>query len=252
MVFDEDDRILDWLDAALPACRSAVADPANGQWFRHGDTWFVGVNALNNDERGAVPGGPPIDGPFRSVVEDAMGMRNVGWDRAQVSVCYPGYPQFSGDEPEAAHRYRIKRSAAHIDGLNRVGPERRRHLLECHAFILGIAMVEFSADASPFVVWEGSHKVAREVFEQVYGDHEVADWSSIDITGTYQDLRREIFNRIEPQSIALRPGQCFLAHRHVLHGMAPWGDGARATDDGRMICYFRPEFRDQRRWLDAP
>jgi hypothetical protein len=35
----------------------------------------------------------------------------------------------------------------------------------------------------------------------------------------------------------------------ILHGMAPWADGAVADPDGRIIAYFRPELPSVADWL---
>ncbi len=50
------------------------------------------------------------------------------------------------------------------------------------------------------------------------------------------------------------PGGAILVHRHMLHGIAPWAQAATAPPEGRMIAYFRPNFRDDTRadWLTAP
>lgn len=250
-VFDTDKELERWVNHALPFCRHAIAQPENRKWLRHDRTWFVGVNALDNNNNGAVSNGPGLDGPFMSLLDQYMGLDSFHWDRAQVSVCYPGYPGYSGDEPEAAFRYRSKRDAAHIDGLLRRGPERRRFLLEYHGFILGIPMVPFAKDASPFVVWQGSHHIAREVFRNALNDVAVGDWSQIDLTAIYRDLRQQIFERCDRIEIHARPGQSFLAHRLCLHGMATWKDGATCGPDGRMVCYFRPSISPPD-WLNLP
>ena len=91
------------------------------------------------------------------------------WDRAQVSVCWPGYPQRGDGEGDASFAYRRNRDAAHVDGLLPVGPERRRFLREHHRFILGLPVGPADAAASPFVVWEGSHRIARTAFVDAYG-----------------------------------------------------------------------------------
>jgi len=48
------------------------------------------------------------------------------------------------------------------------------------------------------------------------------------------------------------PGEALLLHRMILHGMAPWADGAAAEPEGRIIAYFRPEFADVQDWLTQP
>ena len=47
-------------------------------------------------------------------------------------------------------------------------------------------------------------------------------------------------------------GEALLLHRHILHGVAPWTEGAEGPDAGRMTAYFRPEFPHIADWLSAP
>lgn len=250
--FGFDQRLADWVAGALPAARSAVLDPDNADWLRCGDTWFVGVNALPNDERGALGDGLAVAGRAIDFIHAALGLNGFGWDRAQVSVVYPGYPQPMASESAAAFRYRRERDAAHLDGVLRQGPHKRRHLREHHAFILGIPLVETSHDASPLTVWEGSHEIARRTLQRVFAGVAPDDWQSIDITDTYQSLRRRIFTQCARVEISARPGEAYLVHRLALHGIAPWPDGASAGSDGRMIAYFRPDMGDAERWLQSP
>ena len=126
--FEFDPQLANWIDKTLAAAHRTVTDPVNALWLRHSGTWFVGVNALENDELGAIDGGPPISGHAVNFINDNLKMDVVRWDRAQVSICYPGYPARSGAESEAAFLYRLNRDAAHIDGLRREGPDRRRSL----------------------------------------------------------------------------------------------------------------------------
>lgn len=251
-IFEPDPAIESWRKSSLASCRQAVTNPANRQWLRHDGTWFAGVNALENNERGEVNGGPPISGQAVQFVSRQLDIQPIRWDKAQISVCYPGYPKVSDDEPETAFRYRLKRDAAHIDGLLRIGPEKRRFLREYHGFILGIPMVDFSHDASPLVVWNGSHEIARKTFRSVLDVYTPDGWEEIDLTEIYHALRRRIFEQCKRVEIAVKPGQVFVIHRLALHGMAPWGKNASAGSDGRMICYFRPEFADPVKWLQAP
>ncbi|KZZ66385.1 hypothetical protein A3764_17160 [Sulfitobacter sp. HI0129] len=79
---------------------------------------------------------------------------------------------------------------------------------------------------------------------------------TVDLTEAYHAARRVVFDRIEPVRVVARPGQAILLHRHVLHGVAPWGgagrDGARSRDQQpRMIAYFRPELPGGGPWLAA-
>ncbi len=255
--FDHDARIQQWIDKTLAIARNCVDDPANAQWHRCGGTWFAGVNVLPNDETGSVEGGVALTGKAVDFIHQQLGHAAFGWDRAQVSVIYPGYPQPMQGETDAAYRYRLRRDAAHIDGITHQGPKRRRFLGEQHAFVLGIPMVQTDRQAAPLVVWQGSHQIVRESLQRFYADKPPEDWPSIDVTDHYHALRREIFDRCERVQIWLQPGETYLVHRLALHGMSPWPskeDGNRDTVQNenhpeRMICYFRPAFLSPQQWL---
>ena len=250
--FAFDAALMGWIEGALPAARATLRDPAQAKWLRYQGTWFAGVNALPNDTAGAVAASGPLCGAAVDFVGRELGLKNLQWDAAQVSVCFPGYPRpMAGESPARAH-FRRECDAAHVDGLLPEGPERRRHLREHHGFILGIPMVEFGAGASPFVVWEGSHEIMRQAFARFFADTDPADWGEQDITGFYHDARRQACAECPRIELHARPGEAFIAHRLVLHGMAPWREGAEAGADGRMICYFRPTPFGPQQWLHHP
>jgi hypothetical protein len=247
-----DAKLAHWVSGALPYARKAIAARENSQWLRCGGTWHAGINALPNRSDGSIGSNFKLEGRMIRFIHQALGLEAFEWDRAQVSVCFPGYPRPMRGESESAFQYRRNRDAAHIDGLLPEGSNRRRHLREFHGFILGIPIVEYSAGASPCVVWQGSHKIVRETFFHAYAGTAPQDWGEVDITETYHELRRQIFERCERIEIQARPGQAYLIHRLALHGVAPWQSGARATEDGRMICYFRPEIGGPEEWLGSP
>lgn len=250
--FGTDPALAAWIEEALPAARETLKHPEQAKWFRYRNTWFAGVNALPNDPAGRVDGSRPLSGRAVDFIESALELRNFAWDKAQVSVCYPGYPQPMAGESESLHRFRRDRDAAHVDGLLREGQERRRFLREYHGFILGIPMVEFAPGASPFVVWRGSHELMRRAFAERFAGIPSAQWIDEDITETYHSARREAFETCERVPIHARPGEAFLVHRLALHGMAKWEEGTGAGPDGRMIVYFRPEIGGPEDWLDKP
>ena len=192
---------------------------------RHGGTWFVGVDVLPNAPNGSIDGVPM---PFSAMFDR--------WHAAQVSIVYPDYPKQDADEPDAAHHYRLRRDAAHMDGLLPEGPTKRRHLREPHGFILGMALNE--ATASPLVVWEGSHEIMRTAFAAAYKGVAPADYGDVDVTEVYQTARREVFDRCVRLEIPTVVGEAVFLHRHLIHGVAAW-DGV-APEEGRMIAYFRP------------
>jgi hypothetical protein len=249
--FEFDPALADWAKHALAPAREAVIAKENARWLHCGGTWFVGVHALQNDSSGAVGDSDPLHGAAVDFIRQSLGISGFGWDRGQISVCYPGYPQPMESESAAAFRYRRERDAAHVDGLLPEGTDRRRHLREHHGFILGIPLVEFSADASPFVVWEGSHEMIRAALDERFGDQPPNQWGDEDITEAYHAIRKSVFRKCRRVEIAVRPGQAFVAHRLVLHGVAPWAESATAGEDGRMICYFRPIIGGPLQWLRA-
>jgi hypothetical protein len=246
--FPVDLKLLQWVEATLPAARAAVLAPENEHWFRHQRTWFVGVDGLPNASDGSVPGGLPLAGIAADFVKLHHGFAG-GWHRAQVSVCYAGYPQPDPDETEAQARYRRERDAAHVDGLHGEGPARRRHLRELHQFILGIPFSEAERGASPLVLWERSHHIMRETFEAAYAGVPPEHWGDIDVTEPYQAARRQAFASCRRIEVVVPPGASYLVHRHALHGVAPWAENTKGGPDGRMIVYFRPNFESPANWL---
>lgn len=243
--------MLSWARHARAFAAVAARDPAQAEWLRCGGTWFVGVDALPNDEQGRIAGGPPLAGTAIDFIRDGL-KHDLPLHRAQVSVCYPGYPQPSPEESEAAFNFRRNRDAAHVDGLHGEGPDKRRHLKEPHAYILGIGLTEQSPDAAPLTVWEGSHLIMKPVFESILSGKTPESWSGIDVTAPYQEARRRAFDTCRRTVLPSAPGEAVLLHRHLLHGVARWGDAATSGPDGRMIAYFRPECARWAEWLDRP
>lgn len=244
--FGFDPELAEWIDAVRGAALATITDPAHAKWHRSGGTWFAGVNALANDERGRVGEGPPLGGQAIRAAQTLCGP--VGLDKGQVSVAWPGYPQQDG-ESEATFRFRVNRDAAHLDGLHRVGPKDRRHLREYHAFLLGIPVTETNPGASPLVVWEGSHRMIGKMLKDVLAGLDPADWGDPDLTDLYAETRRGIFATCRRVPVHAKPGEAYLLHRHALHGISPWQAGATAPAEGRVIVYFRPDMPDRAAWL---
>lgn len=248
--FDDPD-LLAWAEFALPVAREISMDEtARAQWLRHGRTWFAGVNIMPNDGVGALPGGPALSGHALRLCEE-IHRGKIDWDAAQLSIVYPGYPIKDPAETEAAYGFRLRRDAAHVDGLLPIGSDRRRMMQEPHSFVLGIPLTECDADASPMVIWEGSHHLIRAAFQKALADTDPRDWDKVDLTEIYQTARRRCFEDCQRVVIHARPGQGYLLHRLALHGVAPWGQHAKAPVEGRMIAYFRPPFPSWD-WLNAP
>ncbi|MEJ6388664.1 phytanoyl-CoA dioxygenase family protein [Gymnodinialimonas ulvae] len=250
-VFPPEPAVEDWVRSVRAPALAAAADYAQrAVWLRHGGTWFVGVDALPNDVHGAVGRGPAFAGAAFDAAVAATGIARL--HRAQLSVTYPGYPLQDAEESAAAHRFRTQRDAAHLDGLLPEGPDKRRHLREPHAWILGVALTEADVGASPLVVWEGSHELIRRAFARVFEGVPAPEWGDVDVTEIYKAARAEVFEGCRRVEVPLAPGDAVLLHRHVIHGVAPWTDGAKAATEGRAIAYFRPCFEDPSDWLERP
>ena len=238
--FAADADLKAWVDHVAPIAAALSRHPSHrADWLRHGGTWFAGVNILANDAQGLVQQGPELRGAVVDCLTALHGPMSL--DRGQISVTYPGYPAFDGTESAAAHRFRVNRAAAHVDGLLANGPERRRFLHEPHQYVLGIPLGLSSAEASPLVIWEGSHNIIRAAFNSVLDRLPVAQWGSVDLTEIYHQARKDCFEHCPRKSILAQPGECYVLHRLALHGIAPWGAGAKAPPEGRIVAYFRPQ-----------
>ncbi|MEM6579030.1 MAG: hypothetical protein AAF678_11100 [Pseudomonadota bacterium] len=251
MAFPYEPEVETWAAAAFEVARERVRHPDEAEWLRCGGTWFVGVDALPNDAQGRVGASAPLSGTALKTAEALYG--TLPFHRGQVSVIYPGYPKPYDGESETAFGFRLRRDAAHVDGLLPVGETRRRHLMERHAYILGLPITACSADASPLTIWEGSHLIMRGVFEGALASTPQDQWDNTDLTEIYQAARRDVFDTCRRVTVPAQPGEAYLVHRLALHGVAPWEEGAKAPEDGRMIVYFRPEWPTPTdAWLTAP
>jgi len=250
-VFEPEPAILDWATACAPVANSLARDPQLDHWWRCNRTWFAGVNVLPNAADGSVAdqGIPPLSGSVITFIRDMLGHPVDAFDAAQISVVTHGYPAHGAEETEAAHRYRINRCAAHVDGLERIMPDRRRKLSETHAFLLGIPLSGATADQGAFVVWEGSHEIMRAAFKARLADTSPSRWRDVDITDAYTDARRQVFDTCKAVEIAPGLGSAYVMHPLALHGVAPW----RGPDGpARAVAYFRPDTLggDPRKWLE--
>jgi hypothetical protein len=237
--FRTDAATATWARAAAPEARRLAADPwRHGRDLRCGGTWFAGVNAFPNGPDAAAPDGTALGGPAAAFALASVGLAAVAWDRAQVSVVSPGYPRHGAEESAAAFRYRRDRDAAHVDGLLREGPERRRFLAESHLFILGVPLDAPAPGASPMVVWEGSHEVMRAAFRAALDGVPPEAWGRIDVTDAYHAARRRCFETCRRVALPAALGEAYVVHRLALHGVAPWTAPADAPP--RAVAYFRP------------
>lgn len=241
-------RLLAWVKATRPAALATLDAPRHANWWRHGHTWFAGVNVLDNDGSGAVRGGPVLAGAAIEFLNRHC--PDLAWDRAQISVCREGYPIQDG-ESDAAFAFRNTRDAAHLDGLLPVGPKRQRHLQELHRFILGIPLTFADEHASPLVVWEGSHHLIKELLDRHLCEHDPQVWHHMDLTKVYTATRRRAFAECRRRIVTVPVGGCYILHRHLIHGVQPWRPQASADPVGRAIAYFRPEAKNKVAWASA-
>ncbi len=245
---DHLDGLDDWLAALRERADTLIHDPENAKWLRAGGSWYAGVNLLDNGPDGACPGGPPLPQSVLDFVAEHTGLLLDNWDAAQLSVVYPGYPRPDFGESDSSYRYRLKRDAAHVDGLHPVGPERRRHANEYHAFVLGLPWHDAPPGASPLAVWESSHHLIRDALTKQLGSLEPQQWREVDLTEAYQAARAAAFEQCERIELSAPPGGAYLVHRLAVHGISPW----RAAGDPelrRAVCYFRPALPDPGLWL---
>lgn len=236
--FGAEPAVAEWAAAALESLKGRALDD-----LRLGGTWDVGLEGLPNDEAGTV-GGVALRG---SAIVAARALGDLALHRAQVSTVLPGYPQPSPDE--SAFAFRRDRDSAHVDGLLPIGPERRRMVREPHAWLLGLPLNRCGAGASPLVVWDGSHRIMARAFAEALGAVPEAERPFTDITDAYQAARREVFASCERIVLHTSPGEAVLLHRHAVHGISPWVDGAEAPAEGRIVAYFRPVLPSVGDWL---
>lgn len=235
-----DPAIAAWAAAARTAARGVLATSA--ETWRCGGTWFVGVDALPNGPDGAILGTPF---PWA-----ALPLAPLPLHPAQLSVIRPGYPQPSPDESPAAFAYRQTRDAAHLDGLLPFGPDKRRRIVEPHAWILGLPLTD--TPAAPLTLWEGSHIILRAALLAALSPHPPETWGEIDITDAYHAARRKVFATCRRIELPARPGEATLLHRHTLHGVAAWKPDDQAPPEGRMIAYLRPQLPTVTAWATGP
>ncbi|QIE44968.1 hypothetical protein G5B38_05190 [Pseudohalocynthiibacter aestuariivivens] len=244
--------VAEWAAAARAAALPEVAAPAaQSEWLQCGGTWFVGVDTLPNMSDGSVGVSGRLTGAAYDQATDIYGVLPL--HRGQVSITYPGYPKPRKGEGDGAFRYRLRRDAAHVDGLLAVGSARQRMLKERHAYILGLPLTHASPDASPLVVWEGSHEIMRAAFARALRDTPPMQWGEVDLTEIYTYTRAQVFEICRRIELPAKPGEATLVHRLAVHGVARWAEGAAAPEEGRMIAYFRPELPDlDDGWLTLP
>jgi hypothetical protein len=243
--FEYDQRIVRW---AKVANSKIIAKQKNKENFENGltcqGTWFVGVDALDNNLDGTLDE-VPLQGPFENLMKRS---KVHGLHPAQVSIIFEGYPKPRDQESESSFNFRLKRDAAHIDGLIADFPGGPRKLKEPHAYVLGIPLNQVPKGASPVVVWEGSHHLISEAFERFFLNRTPHEWRDIDIREVYFETRKSIFKKCIRRILHANVGESYMVHRLCLHGISPWNSKIKNLYEGRRIAYFRPELKDIANW----
>ena len=238
-----DPRLAQWAKRARQISIGVAQDPQmRANWLVCESTWFVGVDALPNAANGNLPGAE-FPARLRSLCPGP-------YHKAQVSITYPGYPKPREGESDAAFQFRKNRDAAHVDGVLGIGSPKRRFVREPHAYILGMPLNDFDAGASPMVVWEGSHQIMQDAFQDAFECLTDAQIRETDITDLYKEVRKHVFNTCNRVEVHANVGEAYVLHPMCLHGVAPWATKAIAQPEGRMIAYFRPAVRSALDWLN--
>ena len=244
--FDYNATIDNWVNQARPFVKQAMEHDDNQHWWRCGNTWFVGVNLLPNDNQGNIGDGF-LSGEVNDFIQQYFIMPEKGFDRAQISTCVPGYPQPSVNESGTAFNFRLNKDAAHVDGVLPIN--KRRFLQEYHAFILGIPLTDIDINTSPFVIWEQSHSIIEQTFSQRFNNIPYHQWQHEDITECYKSARQQVLDSCKRRVIEAKVGEVYFAHRLSVHGMTRWkqtentSEHNKTTKSNRTICYFRPNYQ---------
>lgn len=246
----QDKHLLRWIICAKnTSCKKLFENEVYRSELRCGGTWFVGANYLQNDGSGRL-NNVAFEGKAVDSIMHKYGKFFNDWDKAQISICYEGYPKPSKGETLKSFNYRKDKFGAHVDGILPVGKGKRRYAREYHTFILGIPLVNFNEFAAPVVVWEGSHRIVRSFLSQTLLKTPIKVWKDQDITELYHNARRQVFLKCKRKTIIVPLGGSYILHRLTLHGIMPWGQFGKAEDDCRMIAYFRPILNKPEYWLN--
>ena len=209
--FAHDPILEGWVRAALAPARATLQNPRQAKWLRYQGTWFAGVNALPNDAQGAIEASGPLQAQVIEFIETELGLRDFAWDAAQISICYPGYPKPMQGETHGADALPVANAMPRMStAYCRRVPNDGAHLREYHGFILGIPLVEYDATPSPFVVWEGSQEIMRQILPHASLDYLQSNGGSRIITEVYHAAREQVFANCERVEIHARPGEAFL------------------------------------------
>ena len=152
-------------------------------------------------------------------------------------------------ETANAFKYRKNRFNTHVDGVVPVGEAKRRYAREYQTFIRRIPLVDYSEFLAPVVFWEGSHNIMHYYLSKQLILLKDGLSKNEDISGIYNEARREIFTKCKPKSVTALVGGSYLIHRLALHGVMPWRGNQKLGDGERMIPYFCSQLNEAKFWL---
>ena len=135
-----------------------------------------------------------------------------------------------------------------LDGLIAEMPGGPRRLKEPHAYVLGVPINQAPENASPMVVWEGSHHLMSSAFKRFFLNQNLNEWENLDIREIYFEARKEVFRKCKRIVLHANVGESYMIHRHCLHGISPWDPKNVSFSEGRKIVYFRPELEKLADW----
>ena len=115
-------------------------------------------------------------------------------------------------------KYRKNRFNTHVDGVVPDCEAKRRYTREYHTFIRRIPLVDYSEFWAPVVFWEGSHNIMHYYLSKQLILLKDGLSKNEDISGIYNEARREIFTKCKPKSVRALVGGSYLIHRLALHG----------------------------------
>ncbi len=154
---------------------------------------------------GAVPGGPPfLARPMEFIKNDLRFAPPL--HRAQVSVCYPGYPRTSPDETPAAFGFRLNRDASPCRRASGGRPGSPPLPERAAAYIWGFRSRKPVRMPRRWSLWQGSHRHMGKVFTEALANKAQAEWPGIDLTEAYQAARREVFASLPEGGLANEAG----------------------------------------------
>ena len=222
----------------------ALTQASEGAEFRCDGAWFPGDQYRWPTAQTAARrslGVPPLGGAPLRFLAEALGFAGLAFDRAQLSVCFPGYPR----QGARGDRGRLRLSLASATPPMSTGCGAR-----CRARADGGSRRP-TASSSACRWWRPIRPRARSrsgrartrscaaPSREAFAGAPPERWREIDVTEAYQEARQRCFETCARVPLPARRGESTIVHRLALHGVAPWTAPANAPP--RAIAYFRPD-----------